>query len=67
MEESLKYKNMRTRKEIVDKENELYELAKRGILEPIRAILYSDALEYALGEDYLNFEYAKEEVFDELS
>lgn len=64
MEESLKYKNMRTRKEIVDKENELYELAKKNLLDPMRAIIYSDALEWVLGEDYLDFDYLKDDLDD---
>jgi len=64
MKENIKYNNMRTRREIVDKENELYELANKKLLDPIRAIIYSDALEWVLGEDYLDFDYLKDELND---
>lgn len=64
MKENIKYNNMRTRREIVDKENELYELANKKLLDPIRAIIYSDALEWVLGEDYLDFDYLKDEFND---
>ena len=42
----------------------MYELANKKLLDPIRAIIYSDALEWVLGEDYLDFDYLKDELND---
>lgn len=54
----------RTRKEIVDKEAEIYDLAKKGKISIVGAILYADALEWVLGEDYLDFDDLKGEKDD---
>lgn len=44
---------MRTKKEIVNKISEIYTLMKENKLDVVKGIIYTDALCYALGEDYL--------------
>lgn len=51
---------LRTRKEIVDKEEEIYELINKNKIDAVRGILYTDALEWVLGEDYLDFDDVRE-------
>ena len=45
---------MRTEKEIMDKVSELYTLMQDGKLDVLKTIVYTDALCWVLGEDYLN-------------
>lgn len=44
---------MRTKKEIVNKISEIYTLMKCNEFDIAKGIIYTDALCYALGEDYL--------------
>mgnify|MGYP000089280614 CR=1 FL=1 len=50
---------MRTRQEIVDKIEEMYTLVKKGDLDVLRVIVIADALQWVLGDDYLDFDYTK--------
>lgn len=54
----------RTRKEIVDKMEEIYILMKENKMEIVKGILYTDALSWVLGDDYLNFEQTGGDKYD---
>lgn len=45
---------MRTKKEINKKINQLYSSLQMNEIEPIRTIIYTDALCWVLGDDYLD-------------
>ena len=54
---------MRTKEEIKDKIKELYTLVQKGDYDVLRCIITTDALEWVLGEDYLdNIEVLDEEA-----
>ena len=58
---------MRTKEEIETKINESYKLQKEGKRDLLRVIIEADALEWVLGEDYLDIEIIEEKykkVFD---
>ena len=54
---------MRTKEEIENKIRELYTLVQTGDYDVLRCIVTTDALEWVLGEDYLdNIEVINEET-----